>query len=92
VPVAIRNNHPGKEAEVLARYKEPSWNNPVVRFLDPDGKDLIPRKDGVYDAAGILSRSIEALTTAKKEAPAWLIMAAEEAAAKDIRRVSFAMQ
>ena len=39
IPVAIFNNHPGKDAEILRRFGEPSWNNPVVRFLGPDGAE-----------------------------------------------------
>ena len=34
--------------DFLKKYREPSWNFPVVRFLDEKGHDLIPRKDKVY--------------------------------------------
>lgn len=56
VPVAIFNNRPGADAEVLRRYDEPSWNNPVVRFLGPDGDDLVPRLADRYDARGLHER------------------------------------
>jgi|UniRef100_A0A7S4GHZ2 hypothetical protein len=63
IPVAIHNNKPGRDAQVLKRYGEPSWNNPVVRFLDGDGRDILPRRDGVWTAQGIASRMVEALCT-----------------------------
>ncbi|CAN5394620.1 hypothetical protein BH09PLA1_BH09PLA1_04350 [soil metagenome] len=78
VPVVVRNNVAGKEAEILNRYSEPAWNNPVVRFLGADGKDLIPRDDGVYDAFGIASRFIEALQAAKLPVPGYLQIAHDE--------------
>lgn len=53
VPVAIFNNHPGADAEILRRYDEPSWNNPVVRFLGPDGAELLPKLADRYDALGL---------------------------------------
>lgn len=53
VPVAMFNNHPGSDAEILLRYDEPSWNNPVVRFLRPDGAELLPKLADRYDALGL---------------------------------------
>lgn len=53
VPVAIFNNHPGADAEILRRYDEPSWNNPVVRFLGPDGAELLPKLADRYDGLGL---------------------------------------
>jgi hypothetical protein len=53
VPVAIFNNRPGADAEILRRYHEPSWNNPVVRFLGPDGVELLPKLADRYDALGL---------------------------------------
>jgi hypothetical protein len=53
VPVAIFNNRPGPDAEILRRYGEPSWNNPVVRFLGPDGSELLPKLADRYDALGL---------------------------------------
>ncbi|MCA9286377.1 MAG: thioredoxin family protein [Phycisphaerales bacterium] len=78
VPVAVRNNVPGSEAEILKRFQEPSWNNPVVRFLDGHGKDLIPRADGVWDANGIASRMIAALEVSKQPVPGYLAVARDE--------------
>jgi len=69
VPVAIFNNQPGKDREILRRYKEPAWNYQVVRFLDAKGTDLIPRKDRVWSTAGIAGRMIRALEAAGRPVP-----------------------
>ncbi|MCW8131344.1 MAG: hypothetical protein KIS92_13425 [Planctomycetota bacterium] len=61
VTVCIYNNVRGKDAEVLKAFREPAWNNPVVRFLDATGQDLIPRKDGVYRTEDLLERMKRAL-------------------------------
>ena len=48
MPVAIRNNTKGdREAAIRERFDEPAWNNPVIRFLDRSGRDILPRKDRV---------------------------------------------
>ena len=69
VPVAIYNNAKGKDAQVLKRFKERSWNNPVVRFVNAEGKDLIPRKGGVYRRDALLARMAQALKAAGKPVP-----------------------
>ena len=43
VRVAVFNNLGGDDAKVLARWKEPAWNNPVLRFIDADERELAPR-------------------------------------------------
>jgi hypothetical protein len=70
--VAVYNNVKRKDAEVLSRFGERAWNNPVVRFLDVRGDDLITRKGGVYSLAGLLGRMTAALVAAGREVPGWL--------------------
>ena len=45
----------------MKKYQEPSWNFPVVRFLNGKGEDLIPRKDKIYSVKGIRERMKRAL-------------------------------
>ncbi len=66
VPLLIHNNKGGKDAEILNKYNEPAWNYQVVRFLDSDGKDLIPRKDRVWTAEALNPRIKAALQKAGK--------------------------
>ncbi len=63
-PLLIPNNTSGKDAEVLAKFGEPAWNYQVVRFLDSAGRDLIPRKDRVWEAPELLERMSLALKKA----------------------------
>ena len=91
VPVAIFNNRGGEDGEVLRLYGEPAWNNPVVRLLDAAGKDLIPRRDGLFTAGQIGSRMIEALKAARRPVPKYLEVAVEEAGVEFSDRATFAM-
>ena len=61
IPIAIYNNKEGKDAEILRKYREPSWNFQVVRFIDPGGNDIIPRKDGVNTVSELTVRMNQAL-------------------------------
>jgi len=55
VPLAIFNNKKGKDLEILKKYKEPTWNNPVVRIVDHTGDNIIPRISGDYSAITLLA-------------------------------------
>ena len=91
VAVAIYNNVEGKDAEVLKRFKEPAWNNPVVRFLKDDEKDVIARKDGVYGTPELLSRMMESLKKAGRPVPEYLKLATFEANPSAREKAVFAM-
>jgi thioredoxin family protein len=91
VPLAIHNNKGGHDGEVLKQYAEPAWNNPVMRFLDASGKDVIPRRDGVFDAGEIGARMIEALEAAKRPVPAYLRLAVDELSPRSPETATFAM-
>ena len=72
IPVAIFNNQPGRDAEVLRQYGEPAWNFQVVRYLDADGKDLIPREENIWTVQATASRMARALRKAGRPIPASL--------------------
>ncbi len=72
IPVLVYNNRGGKDAELLKRYREPSWNFQVVRFLDASGKDILPRKDKVWTKKGIVLRMIKALEQSERTVPSYL--------------------
>jgi len=70
VPLLVYNNRSdGMDHRLLKRYREPAWNYQVIRFLDSDGNDIIPRKDRVWTTKGVASRMIQALTAAKRSIP-----------------------
>ncbi len=89
--MCVFNNEGGADAKALERFGEPSWNNPVVRFLDGRGQDVIERRDGVWSEAALVERMGEALITAKVTVPRWFDLALLEARAKKAERVVFAM-
>lgn len=69
VPLLIHNNKRGTDAKLLKKFGEPSWNNPVVRFLDSNSQDLIPRKDRVWSTVAVARRMAEALESARRPVP-----------------------
>lgn len=71
VPVAVFNNHPGADAEILRRYGEPSWNNPVMRFLGPDGAELLPKLADRYDALGLYEKITAVLDKLGEDVPGY---------------------
>ncbi|MFL6785017.1 MAG: VPGUxxT family thioredoxin-like (seleno)protein, type 2, partial [Sphingomicrobium sp.] len=71
VPVAIFNNRPGPDSEILRRYGELSWNNPVVRFLGPDGTELLPKLADRYDALGLYEKMIAVLEMLGHDVPGY---------------------
>ena len=91
VPVAIRNNVEGYERTVLERYEEPTWNNPVIRFVDATGADVLPRKDRVWSTPQVLGRMLAALEAVEQDVPAWLDAYAQETLPGDTERAVFAM-
>ena len=89
VPVAIKNNTEGDaDAAVRERFKEPSWNYPVVRGMDAEGVDLTPRlhKRADFSEAAVFGAMVEVLDARKAKdgsggAPTWLKLVATEARA-----------
>lgn len=91
VPVAVYNNVKGPDEDVLKAFKEPAWNNPVLRFLDAEKADLIPRQENVYSPDIVVLRMIAALEAAKKPVPEYLSKASRGEAAKSAK-ATFAME
>lgn len=67
IPLLIHNNKPGEDARIRKRYSEPAWNYQVVRFLDEEGQDIIPRKDRVWSKLELLSRIRLVLTNSDRK-------------------------
>ena len=69
VPLAIFNNKGGEDKKILSKYKEPTWNNPVVRIVDERGNNLIDRINGNYSAAGLLGGIVQSFAERGKKIP-----------------------
>jgi len=82
VPVAIYNNKGGSDAKVLKYYNEPTWNNPVVRIVGSDKKDIVKRIGGNYSKLAVVKAMEEALTARKLTIPTYLKLLSQELSAK----------
>jgi hypothetical protein len=78
LPVFVYNNRGGEDRRILERFKEPAWNYQVVRFLDTEGRDIIPRKDRVWTVSHLAMRMIETLAASERPVPDYLRALAEE--------------
>ncbi len=82
IPLAIHNNKGGPDAEILKRFQEPAWNNPVVRVVDSEGSNILPRLSGNYSTAGLIAHMTNALIKQKGKAPLYLQLLADELSAQ----------
>jgi hypothetical protein len=78
VPLAIFNNRGGDDLAVLSKFKEPTWNNPVVRIVDKNEKPLAKRLAGDYSIAGTTGTMIHALEQSHIPVPEYLQLVHEE--------------
>ena len=80
VPLCIYNNTAeDPDAGVRQAFREPAWNNPVLRVVDAQRRDLVPRLDGDWTVAGTLEQMVRALDTTPGRSPEWLRLLAAEA-------------
>lgn len=91
VPVAIFNNVPGRDRAALEHFGEPSWNNPVVRFVDSALAELAPRLAGDYSQAGLLRSMRDALANARRPVPAYLTRLLQELEPAKTERAYYSM-
>jgi len=78
IPTAVFNNKKGKDAKVLKQYGEPSWNNPVVRIVNADQKNVVGRLSGDYSKLGVINRMMDAMTSYEIAIPAYFNLLQEE--------------
>ena len=92
IPVLVYNNRRGgMDAQLLTQYGEPSWNYQVIRFVDADEKDLIPRRDRVWDIGSLAARMVEALEAAERPVPLYLSQLAVEHDRGNLQSALFGM-
>ncbi len=90
---AIKPSDPDakERSALMLLYNEPKYNNPVVRFVNAKGEDIIPRKDRVWSAAQVSARMVETLETAGRDVPQWLTLAAMATDTKNQAEATFTM-
>ncbi len=72
VPLCVYNNSGGEDKKALDYFNEPSWNNPVVRIVDSNLKDIVTRINGDYSSYGLVSGMVAAMQNANKTIPEYL--------------------
>lgn len=72
IPLAIFNNKKGEDLKILKKYKEPTWNNPVVRIVNAKGADLIPRIASDYAAITLLGQMKRVLSEKGEAIPEYI--------------------
>lgn len=88
IPLAIHNNKGGKDQEILQKFKEPAWNNPVVRIVNEEGKDMVDRLVGNYSVSGLYDAMIVALKAENKGVSEYVKLLGMELAAERSKTIN----
>lgn len=84
VPVLVQNNVSGDDRRVLERFKEPAWNNPVLRLFDASGRE-VTRLD-TPSLAQVVDGLVRALEASSRPVPGYLRVLADEQVARKATR------
>jgi len=91
-PLAIYNNKQGSDADILRKFNEPSWNNPVARIIDPNSEsDLVKRLNGRYDMESLVSFVSKGIIESGSLIPEYFDLLYQEVAVKDVRETHLSM-
>ena len=91
IPLCIYNNREGQDAKELLFFNEPAWNNPVVRIIDRNKKDIVARLSGNYSAEGLLDKMMTAMTKSGLEIPTYIQLIRDELSAHRIEEAIYSM-
>ena len=83
VPVCIYNNNGGPDAEALKTFNEPAWNNPVVRIVRADYKDVVLRMADFNSSYQLVEGMRRALDLTGAVVPRYLELLEEELGARE---------
>lgn len=78
IPLAIFNNKKGKDLAILRKYKEPTWNNPVVRIVNAKGENIVKRVASDYSAKGLYRAMVKALENSGIPIPEYMKILGKE--------------
>lgn len=92
-PVCIYNNKDGKDAEALRLFGEAAWNNPVVRIVGADNRDLVERMPDFRSSGQLVDGIRAALGKTGQAVPVYLELLSEELKAREtgIETATFTM-
>lgn len=77
-PLCVHNNKSGRDRDALDFFKEPSWNNPVVRIVNTDLKDIVKRINGDYTSYAVVSNIIASMMSLQIKIPEYLTLLESE--------------
>ncbi|MFC4994018.1 thioredoxin family (seleno)protein [Rubritalea tangerina] len=77
IPLLVINNQ-ASDKKTLQKFNEPAWNYQVVRFLDSQAQDILPRKDKIWSLEKLVPRMVAALNKSKQPIPPNLTLLAQE--------------
>jgi hypothetical protein len=83
VPLCIYNNKGGNDADALAQFQEPAWNNPVVRIVNAQLNDLVLRLPDFRSSWQLVNGIRRALDLTGTAAPAYLDLLEQELLARE---------
>ena len=89
--LAYNNRFTDADRALLERFDEPTWNYQVVRYLDANGSDILPRKERVWSQTDTAARMIAVLRAAERPVPKYLELVAAETDTKRHATAAFAM-
>ncbi|MEO6757915.1 MAG: VPGUxxT family thioredoxin-like (seleno)protein, type 2 [Saprospiraceae bacterium] len=78
VPVCIYNNRGGQDGAALKTFDEPAWNNPVVRIVRADYKDVVLRMPDFRTSLPLVNGLRRALELTGTAVPRYLELLEEE--------------
>lgn len=78
VPLAIYNNVGGADKVILDKFNERAWNNPVVRFIDKNGVDLIPKMEFSLNPFLLHEKMKRVILLNHREVPPYFDLLADE--------------
>jgi len=82
IPLVIYNNKEGEDKKILQKFNERSWNNPVIRIINPDEKELVKKLTGDYSLAAITTQIEFALLVFSGSIPIYIQLMSEEIVAE----------
>ncbi|WP_299441901.1 VPGUxxT family thioredoxin-like (seleno)protein, type 2 [uncultured Aquimarina sp.] len=91
VPLAIFNNKGGKDAQILRKYNEPSWNNPVVRIVNSKGDDVVNRIGNDYSALRLCKSIQQALIEKEQIIPEYINLLEQELSVTNTHKTYYKM-
>lgn len=91
VPVAVFNNHGGEDRKTLGEFREPAWNNPVIRIVRPDRSDVVRRVNADFSTGRLVGAIVEALGVSNTPVPEYLKLLHAEVSNHSPQKVLFAM-